>query len=241
MPVNVQRGYMRMLRIAEHHVTVVGVEDRADWLKRVRLYAPDLAETLHGHPTEWIRLWVPDSGRDGLLRQRGYTVVASSPEGGWLDMDLVLHHPDGPASAWTRAVRVGSKAVVSFTPQKPHLGDRQPLTVLADTSSLPAVESLLKHLAARAPERTVRVFLDAQGHHVAALLGPHLARVQLTDDPVAEFSAMADSLGPDGVGFVWAGLSRQRVSALRTALRSAGIARGSQHVQAYWVEGKPFG
>lgn len=241
MPVNVQRGYMRMLRIAEHHVTVVGVEDRTSWLKRVRLYAPDLVETLRGHPTEWIRLWVPDSTRDGLLRQRGYTVVASSPEGGWLDVDLVLHHPDGPASAWTRAVRMGSTAVVSFTPQKPHLGQRQPLTMLADTSSLPAVESALTHLAAEAPNRTVRVLLDAQGHSVEGLLGTHLAKVQLTDDPVAEFAALAHHQGPDGVGFVWAGLSRQRVSALRSALRSAGIARDSQHVQAYWIEGKPFG
>lgn len=241
MPVNVQRGYMRMLRIAEHHVTVVGVEDRTSWLRRVRLYAPELVETLHGHPTEWIRLWVPDSARDGLLRQRGYTVVTSSSEGGWLDVDLVLHHPDGPASAWTRAARMGHTAVVSFTPQKPHLGGREPLTMLADTSSLPAVESVLAHLEAHAPEREVRVFLDAQGHDVAGLLGPRLPAVQLTDDPVAAFSALAAAEGPDGVGFVWAGLSRQRVSALRPALKQAGVARGSQHVQAYWIEGKPFG
>lgn len=115
MPVNVQRGIMRVLGIVEHHVTVVGVQDRAPWLRRVRFFGASLVDALEGLPGEWIRLWVPDASQEGLLRQRGYIVVAFSREGGWFDLDMVLHEPDGPASAWARAVRPGAEAVVSLS------------------------------------------------------------------------------------------------------------------------------
>jgi NADPH-dependent ferric siderophore reductase len=234
VPVNAQRGYMRLLRIAEHHARVVGVSTRSPWLKRIRFSAPELVESFDGHPGEWIRLWVPDSSKGGLLRQRGYTVAGFSYEGGWFDIDVVLHSPDGPASAWARAVRPGAEVVISFSRPKEHLGGTEPLTLLADTSSLPAVEAICEHLAAGS--REIRVFLDAQGHDVAGLLSAPGARVVITEDPVAAFA----SASPQEGGFVWARLERSRVSALKAVLKAAGTPRSSVHAQAYWIKGRGF-
>lgn len=240
MPVNVQRGIMRVLGIVEHHVTVVGVSDRAPWLRRVRFFGASLVDAFEGLPGEWIRLWVPDASQEGLLRQRAYTVVAFSREGGWFDLDMVLHEPDGPASAWARAVRPGAEAVASLSRYgSAHVGEEGPLTLLGDLSSLPAIEAICADAAAQKAAgragRRLRVFLDAQGHAVEGVLSVPGAEVTLTEDPVGALE------GVESPGHVWAGLGRARITDLRGALKRATHPRGASYARAYWIEGKPFG
>ena len=237
MPVNVQRGFMRVLGIVEHHVTVVGVQDRAPWLRRVRFFGASLVDAPEGLPGEWIRLWVPDASQEGLLRQRGYIVVAFSREGGWFDLDMVLHEPDGPASAWARAVRPGAEAVVSLSKYgSAHVGKAGPLTLLGDLSSLPAIESICAdaHSANGRDDRSIRVFLDAQGHQVEGILSAHGAEVTLTDNPVGALERLGSP------GHVWAGLGRARITELRGVLKRANHPRQQSYARAYWIEGKAF-
>ncbi len=60
------------------------------------------------HPSEWYARWkaLPETERNVL---RTYTPSAIRPEQGEIDVDVLLHDPPGPASAWAARVTPGER------------------------------------------------------------------------------------------------------------------------------------
>jgi ATP-binding cassette subfamily B protein IrtA len=110
---NFERGIMRLMRITNHPLEVVGVTHR---YRRIRFHGPEFVSALEVSPTLWMRLWVPNE-RTGDVSQRGYTFVAVDQEAGIFDVDFVLHDDaPGPASDWAKRVRPGERIEAAMTP-----------------------------------------------------------------------------------------------------------------------------
>src|SRR6202012_3424277 len=89
------------------------------------------------HPTMWIRLWFADG------HQRAYTLVNPDPTTGVVDLEFALH--DGSASEWARNAQVGDTIGATVMGSKFAIPDPPPMgyVIVGDTSSLPAINSLL--------------------------------------------------------------------------------------------------
>lgn len=118
------------------------------------------------HPKEWYTRWkaLPEASRNVL---RTYTPAAVRPEQGEIDVDLFIHQPAGPASAWALACRPGDEIVITgpdaragytgygihYTPPSPP----QRIVLIGDESALPAIRNILE---AQPADTTVDVILE---------------------------------------------------------------------------------
>lgn len=117
----------------QHEMTVVGVEDLNEVVRRVTFVAPELKIFELAAPDEFFGLLfpgesgtltlpdgeranvraaitdLPEEDRPGL---RWYTIRAHRPEVGEIDVDIITHGTAGPGSAWTLSAQVGD--VVGF-------------------------------------------------------------------------------------------------------------------------------
>ena len=70
---NIERGIMRLMRIANYPVEVVEVRDFSSLYRRIRFSGPELLATLEVSPTLWMRIWAPNE-RTGDVSQRAYKI-----------------------------------------------------------------------------------------------------------------------------------------------------------------------
>jgi len=112
------------------------------------------------HPQQWYTRWkeLPVEERNVL---RTYTPAAIRPDRGEIDVDLFIHEPAGPASAWARSCAVGEELVITgpdarvgYTGYGIHYTpDESPRRVLlvGDESAVPAIANIVAQLPS--PER----------------------------------------------------------------------------------------
>lgn len=112
------------------------------------------------HPSHWYTRWkqLPEAERNVL---RTYTPSGIRPEAGELDIDVLQHEPDGPASRWARTARIGDPVVVNgpdvragWTGYGLHWAPRRPVSralLIGDETAIPAIRGILASLAADAP------------------------------------------------------------------------------------------
>ncbi|AXK44187.1 siderophore-interacting protein [Brachybacterium saurashtrense] len=112
------------------------------------------------HPRQWYTRWkeLPEAHRNVL---RTYTPSAIRPESAEIDVDLFLHDPPGPASAWALGCAPGDELVITgpdvrcgFTGYGLHY--RPPvspthLLLIGDESALPALANIVAALPAGTP------------------------------------------------------------------------------------------
>ncbi|NHC43881.1 siderophore-interacting protein [Motilibacter aurantiacus] len=158
-----------------HHVADQGWDTRCKLLLPVPGAGLDV---LPGGP-DWYAGWraLPDEAR---LPMRTYTVRAVRPELGEVDVDLVLHEPNGPAGRWAAAAVPGSP-VGFVAPDARHPGpyggyefhlpaDDPDVLLAADETAVPAVAAILERLPRTA-------------HGTALLEVPYAADVLAIDAP----------------------------------------------------------
>lgn len=245
MAVNWQRGVLRMMRVANHRVTVVGVTDFTDWYRRIVFAAPELVGDLDVFPTLWLRLWAPDPRRgDGFVSQRGYTFVDVRPDEGTFALDFVLHEARGPAGDWARTARPGDEVEVALTPARIGLPDGTTTVILAgDATAVPAINSWLRHIP-----RDVAVHTFIEDPHEdwddVPLLrrdGGTLRRLP-TGEPrgTALAAAITERFRPDTGLYAWTAGEKSLVKTVRPVLREhLALARDRHFTQFYWIHGKP--
>lgn len=107
------------------------------------------------HPQQWYTRWkeLPVAERNVL---RTYTPAAIRPDRGEIDVDLFIHEPAGPASAWARSCVVGEELVITgpdarvgYTGYGIHYTpDGRPGRVLlvGDESALPAIANIVAQM-----------------------------------------------------------------------------------------------
>lgn len=157
----------RIVRLSPNFLRVTFTGDDLDhfadngWDQRIKLIPP-LPESGHDHlPTgpDWFTRWrgLPDGQRNPI---RTYTVRNVRAADREIDVDMVLHGVNGPASRWAVAARPGSRMCImgpnaDFAGAAggidfhPPAGTRRILLV-GDETAVPAIASILSRLPADA-------------------------------------------------------------------------------------------
>ncbi|MFB6641741.1 siderophore-interacting protein [Streptomyces chartreusis] len=136
---------LKLLRAKDFVFTVTGAEDVTEHYRRVHLTDGGMLAATGVHPTMWVRLWFDNAGKP---HQRAYTLVDPDPGAGTFSLEFALH--EGVASDWARTAKPGDTIEATihgtgFTQPEPAPSH---VFAIADTASLPALNSLLDALDA---------------------------------------------------------------------------------------------
>ncbi|MEU1962493.1 siderophore-interacting protein [Nocardia sp. NPDC019304] len=146
---------LKAWRADDYRLTVTSTEQITDKFVRLGFSAGGLLADHPVHPTQWVRLWIPNGDRE---HQRGYTLVDPDPENDRFWIEFALH--DGPAAEWARNAVVGDEidaSVLGSDFQLPETAHSEYL-IFGDTASLPAINSLLDAIG----DTPARVWLEWQ-------------------------------------------------------------------------------
>jgi NADPH-dependent ferric siderophore reductase len=236
-------------------VEVLGVARPTPAVRRVTLGGAGLGSFRSPGADAFVYLLLPPDGRADLTvgpdftweRYRAmarperpvgayYTVRAHRPERGELDLDVVLHQPDGPASRWAARARRGDPVAV-WGPRVLH--EPPPATtsflLAGDDTAVPAMAALLAGYPAGTP---VQVVAEVAGPEEERPL-PTVADARVTwlhGGRGPGLGAVVASLGPFPPGtYAWGGGERRTMEALRRHLiEDCGLGASSVCMTAYW-------
>ncbi|MGW5385523.1 siderophore-interacting protein [Nocardia sp. NPDC003963] len=148
---------MKVWRADDYRLTVTSTERITDNYVRIGFTAGGLLADHPVHPTQFIRLWIPDADTD-KLHHRGYTLIDQDPDNDHFHIEFAVH--SGPASQWAERARVGDVIETSVLGSKFELPASVPgeYVVFGDSASLPAVNTLLEAIG----DVPARVWLEWQ-------------------------------------------------------------------------------
>lgn len=195
------------------------------------------------HPSDWYTRWkaLPVEERNVL---RTYTPAAIRPDAGEVDVDFYLHTPDGPASRWARAARVGESIVLTGPDarngwtgygihwQPPALGR---FLLVADETAIPAVRNIAAALPALARGIAIVEIGDTADDVTVARLGD-AADVRVVAR--GETEAAVRAWGSAEADYAWlAGESGVVAASRRVLVRELGMPRERVSFMGYWRAG----
>lgn len=247
------------------HVTeVVRARQVTPRVRRITFGGGDLAGYVPAGPDQFLYLLLPPPDRRDLTVDAGfswagyfalpeperpvgayYTVRHHRPERAEIDLDVVLHHPAGPASSWAATAGPGDPAALwgprsNFAP--PSRGVDWYLLV-ADESGLPATAAILEALPEGAVVRAVVEVPDASEEQPLAG-GDDVVVTWLHrgDRPAGTAARLADAvraLEPPGGrasgAYAWGGGESRAMTAVRRYLRDeVGLDRDQVSMTPYW-------
>jgi NADPH-dependent ferric siderophore reductase len=187
---------------------------------------------------------------------RTYTPRAVRPDAGEVDVDLLVHEPAGPASAWALAARPGDRLLVSGPDVR--AGDRRhgiqwrpalpPTRVLlvGDEAAVPALAGIARTLD---PGARGVVLVEADAADACPPIAARPAGVEVRDVrriPGRPGAALADALAiwaaehgaaavADGPRFAaWIAAESTAVPTLRAAVAAHGVDPERIQAQGYW-------
>lgn len=218
----------------DYRLTVTSTEKVTDNFVRLGFDAGGLLADHPIHPTQWIRVWIPQEGSD-KLHHRAFTLVDPDPEGNRFWMEFALHH--GPAADWARNASVGDPLDASVLGSKFALPQTAPseYVVFGDTASLPAINSLLDAIG----DVPARVWLEWQYESDQTLPirnKPHhqVTWLQRVDDGrLLREQAQEIICANDAFGWVACDFSTTR-SIVKTLKSTHGLPKTAIKAQAYW-------
>lgn len=152
-----RRGFNGALMRAftkDHTATVREVEHLAPHFVRIRFHSETLLDDVVLAPAVWLRVWFPGIDDPETEYQRAYTITEADPAAGTFAVDMVLHQPAGPASAWAQEAEVGQTiGVMSLGPSKFAVPPEPPqgYLLIGDSASIPAISSVIGALPRQVP------------------------------------------------------------------------------------------
>lgn len=213
------------------------------------------------HPSHWYARWreLPETERNVL---RTYTPAAIRPESAEIDVDVFVHEPPGPASAWAATARPGDSLVITgpdiragktgygihYTPGP----DADRFLLIGDETALPAIGNILDSLA---PGARAEVFIeladpadDLVTSRAATNTSVHV--IERGDHIGANLLEAVRAWGADnGPGpisgvhtYVWiAGETAATTTIRRYIARDLGVSKENIAFLGYWRLGGPLG
>lgn len=205
----------------------------------------------------WRAAWraLPPAERPVM---RSYTAPRVDPAAQWLDLDVYLHEPAGPASAWAAGAALGDPLLVSGPAQRAgdpdhgvqwHPGAATRVVIGADETAFPAVAGILATLG---PDTRATLLLEAadpadtapfvdaadprlEVHHVARDGRP--GGVPLLEAGRAWARRYGAGAAAAGAAFYgWFATESARVAELRRSLLEVGLGAERVHTQGYWID-----
>ncbi|MFC4124687.1 siderophore-interacting protein [Nocardia rhizosphaerae] len=219
---------------ADYRLTVTSTEHITDKFVRVSFTAGGLLADHPVHPTQWIRLWIPDASSD-KQHHRGYTLVEQNPDADTFSIDFALHN--GPAADWALRAKPGDPLDATVLGSDFQLPEQTPseYVIFGDTASLPAINTLLEAIG----DTPARIWLEWQyesDQTIPLRNKPHheitwLQRIddgRLMREAAQEMSCAADA-------FAWIACCGQTTrSIVKTMKGQHALPKTAIKSQAYW-------
>ncbi|SEP41646.1 NADPH-dependent ferric siderophore reductase, contains FAD-binding and SIP domains [Methylobacterium sp. ap11] len=180
----------------------------------------------------------PLRGADGAAAAaRYYTVRSVRPDGGEIDVDVVLHAPSGPGSRWAGETRPGDRVAVVGPIGRP-VPATGPLVLVGDETALPVIGRLIEEAApGRRIDAVVEVADRGEEQAVACRPGVRLAFLHRRPGRRGQLArAAADLAREAGEGHVlYAGVEAGTARALAALVRGCPDLAVAQHrIVTYW-------
>lgn len=228
----------------DHEVTVTATELIAPGFKRIWLLAPSLLNDGVVAPTAFLRFWFPDPDGAGTEHQRGYTILNPDLRSGSFAIDMVLHEPAGPASAWAKRATPGMTVqATSLGSTRFDLPNELPAgyLLIGDAASIPAINSILETLPADTPAEVV---LEEHAPDDRLIPITQHPRGNVRWVPRRGETSLAEAIEARDWSdwYVWTAPESGSLKHLRARLRDEfGFPKSEVHAQAYWYFGRAFG
>lgn len=222
-----------------HDVEVIATTPLTSTLTRITLAGPTLAELGIEHPTQWVKLAIPEGP------SRAYTIRHHRPADREVDIDVVLHG-NGPAARWASVARPGDRArIAGPRGRRPDFDGATRLLLAADESALPAALTILDQLPAtvsvfawfEVAESTDALPLATRAELTTTWLprgGTH-PKGRLLTDALLTTDIPAD---PAGSAAWIAGEATAVATVRRHLLTDRALPRDRVHAKGYWKHGE---
>lgn len=192
-----------------------------------------------------IRLELPDG--DGGVVSRVYTVrsFAETPDGRFIDVDVIRHRDSSPAMAWLDALSVGDR--VTVLGPRPHFTPRfepgRPVALFADETAVPALATIFRDWPDAAMGTAWVETADVEA--IDDLPVPdtvELCWLRRDADEAPGFTGRLPRAAKDAVFFsaptVWAAGERAEMRSIRDRFRTGlGLPKHDVQVFGYWRRG----
>jgi NADPH-dependent ferric siderophore reductase len=206
-------------------------------MRRVTVQA-DVMTGIRLRPAQDVELHLTDA--NGRRVKRRYTIRASRPDTGELDLDVLLHGT-GPGSNWGVTAAAGDEVSFQGPRGKLDLTSAQWHLLAGDESALPAIAAICEALPTSEPAIAVIEVQDASDELPIAHADVHWVHrgdsaPGTPDHLVPAVESLAFPGGP-GHGYLM-GETRSMV-ALRAVLEGRGFAHDAIFIKGYWNIGRP--
>ncbi|WP_396929710.1 ABC transporter ATP-binding protein/permease [Mycolicibacterium sp.] len=228
----------------DHLATVEKTEHIAPHCVRITMSSPTVFDDVDAGPTTWLRFWFPDPARGSTEFQRAYTLVWADPDSGRFAIDVVLHEPAGPASAWASTAQPGMTIpAVSLGSSPFTVPDELPagFLLIGDSASIPAINSIIAVLP---PDVDVEVYLERHCESDELIPITQHPRRRLHWVIRADETSLAAAIEDrDWSNWsAWAGPEAAALKHLRKRLKDTfGFPKTELKAQAYWTQGREMG
>ena len=240
-----QGAMLRGFGARDHTATVIETVKLAPHFLRVRMQSPTLFDEVQTEPAAWLRFWFPDPEGSSSEFQRAYTISEADVPTGRFAVDIVLHHPGGPASMWARTVQPGATiAVMSLMgSSRFDVHDEQPAGYLlvGDSASIPGMNGIIGVVPADVP---IEMYLEQHDDNDTLIPLAQHPRLQVHWISRRDEKSLAASIGHRDWSdwYAWATPEATTLKHVRTRLRDEfGFPKSEIHAQAYWSAGRAMG
>ncbi|GAA4665153.1 siderophore-interacting protein [Gordonia humi] len=222
---------LKALGASDYMFTVTSRREITDKYVRIGFTGGGLLNDNPIHPTQWVRLWIPE---EDDVHQRGYTLCDPNAETDTFDIEFAIH--SGPAARWALAAQPGDEIGATVMGSKFAIPEPAPSEYVAfgDTASLPAINSLLDAIG----DAPARVWLEWQypsdktlpvhadpSHQVTWL-------ERVNDGQLLREAAEQITVAP--TAFAWIGCDGLTTRTIAKTLRGNGHPKTAMKSQAYW-------
>jgi NADPH-dependent ferric siderophore reductase len=217
---------------------VAEVVDLAPGLRRLRLTGDDL-RTFEFQPGQDLMIMVAANG--DRTTSRRYTISSFDPARLLLDLDVVVHHGEGPGLRWAKGLQPGDRLNAVGPRGKIFLQPEADWHLFAgDESAIAATLIMMQAAPARVP---AIAFLEVEGPD-------YQVPVPFGEDPNRSFTwlrrsaapslidAVASVEFPPGKGHAYVNGEVGLVSAVKRALEARGLTSDQMSPKAYWGRGQ---